>query len=61
MRRPHPTPIRELTSVRYRVAMSIEVDASSDAEAYGYAEKLAELLKSPMVRMAVQGDGIKLA
>ncbi len=41
--------------------MSIEVDASNDAEAYQYAEKLGELLKSPLVRMAVDGDGIKLA
>ena len=41
--------------------MSIEVDARTDSEAYQYAEKLAVLLKSPMVRMAVDGEGIKLA
>ncbi len=41
--------------------MSIEVDASNDAEAYQYAEKLGALLKSPLVRMAVYDDGIKLA
>jgi len=41
--------------------MSIEVDARSDSEAYQYAEKLAGLLKSPMVRMAVDGEGIKLS
>lgn len=41
--------------------MSMEVDASHDAEAFKYAEKLAELLKSPLVRMAVEGKEIKLA
>ena len=41
--------------------MSIEVDAINDAEAYQYAEKLGALLKSPLVRMAVHDDGIKLA
>lgn len=41
--------------------MSIEVSAQSDAEAYQYAEKLAGLLKSPMVRMAVDAEGIRLA
>ena len=41
--------------------MSIEVDANNDAEAYQYAEKLAELLKSPLVRMAANDEGIKLA
>ncbi len=43
------------------MTMSIEVDANNDAEAYQYAEKLGALLKSPLVRMAVDGDGIKLA
>lgn len=46
--------------MRYRIAMSIEVSAISDAEAYQYAEKLAKLLRSPVVRMAVEGDGIRL-
>ncbi len=41
--------------------MSIEVDASNDAEAHQYAEKLGGLLKSPLVRMAAEGEGIKLA
>lgn len=46
--------------MRYRVAMSIEVSANSDAEAYSHAERLAKLLKSPVVRMAVEGEGIRL-
>lgn len=41
--------------------MSIEVDAINDAEAYKSAEALAGLLKSPLVRMAAEGEGIKLA
>jgi hypothetical protein len=47
--------------MRYRVTMSIEVEAQSDAEAYQFAEKLAGLLKSPLVRMAVMDEGIRLA
>jgi len=47
--------------MRYRIAMSIEVNAGSDMEAYQYAEKLAALLKSPMGRMAVESEGIRLA
>lgn len=41
--------------------MSIEVDAANDRQAYEYALKLAELLKSPLVRMAVAGEGIQLS
>ena len=41
--------------------MSIEVEAREDREAYEYAKKLANLLKSPLVRMAVEGEGIRLA
>ncbi len=43
------------------MTMSIEVDAINDAEAYQYAEKLGGLLKSPLVRMAADNEGIKLA
>jgi len=41
--------------------MSIEVEASSDAQAYENAKKLGELLKSPLVRMAVENEGIRLS
>lgn len=41
--------------------MSVEVEARDDREAHGFALKFAELLKSPLVRMAVEGDGIRLA
>jgi len=41
--------------------MSITVDARDDREAYEYAKKLAGLLKSPLVKMAVEGEGIRLS
>ena len=47
--------------MRYRVTMSVEVEARDDREAYEYALKFAELLKSPLVKMAVQGEGIRLS
>lgn len=47
--------------MRYRVLMSIEVEASNDREAYQHAKKMGDLLKSPLVRMAVEGEGIRLA
>lgn len=47
--------------MRYRIAMSIEVNATGDRQAYEYAVKLNELLKTPLVRMAVEGEGIQLS
>lgn len=47
--------------MRYRISMSIAVEARDDRQAYEYATKLAELLKSPLVRMAVQGEEIQLS
>jgi hypothetical protein len=41
--------------------MSIEVEARDDRQAHEYATKFAELLKSPLVRMAVVGEGIQLS
>ena len=41
--------------------MSMEVDARDERQAYEYAKKLRELLKSPLVKMAVEGEGIRLA
>lgn len=51
----------EGTEVRYRVFVSIEIDARSDQEAYEHAMKLGELLKSPFVKMAAQGEGVELS
>lgn len=47
--------------MKYRILMSVEVDAQSDRQALEYAQKLSTLLKSPLVRMAVEGDGIRLS
>lgn len=47
--------------MRYRIAMSIEVEARDDRQAYEYATKLKGLLKSPLVKMAVEGDGVRLS
>jgi hypothetical protein len=45
----------------YRVAMSISIEATDDRQAREYAMKLSKLLKSPFVRIAVEGEGIRLA
>jgi len=47
--------------MRYRVSMSVEVEARDDREAHEFATKFAKLLKSPLVRMTVESDGIRLA
>jgi len=47
--------------MRYRVTMSIEVEAASDRQAHEHAMKLQELLKSPIVRMGVEGAGVRLS
>lgn len=47
--------------MKYRIAMSIAVDARSDREAHEYAVKLAKLLESPLVRMAVEAESIRLS
>lgn len=47
--------------MRYRIVMSVEVEARDDRQAHEYAKKLAGLLKSPLVKMAVEGEGIRLS
>lgn len=47
--------------MRYRVMMSVQVDARDDREAQAYALKLKELLKNPFVRMQLEAEGIRLA
>lgn len=47
--------------MRYRITMSMAVEAPNDRQAHEYALKLAELLKSPLVKMAVSGEGIQLS
>lgn len=47
--------------MRYRIMMSMVVEARDDREAHEYAKKLSDLLKTPLVRMAVDGEGIRLS
>jgi hypothetical protein len=46
---------------KYRITMSMAVEAINDHQAHDYAVKLAELLKSPLVKMAVSNEGIRLS
>ena len=47
--------------MKYRIFMSVVVDAPNDQQAYEYALKLDALLKGPMVRMAAASEGIRLS
>lgn len=47
--------------MRYRVYMSIVIDAPNDRQAYEHALKLDSLLKGPMVQMAAASEGIRLS
>lgn len=47
--------------MRYRILMSIEIEARDDRQAYESAVKFEGLLKNPMVRMAVESEGIQLS
>lgn len=47
--------------MRYRITMSIAVEAGNDRQALYFATKLADLLKTPLVKMAVEGEGIRLS
>lgn len=47
--------------MRYRITMSITVEAGGERQARDQAKKLKELLKGPLVKMAVMGEGIQLS
>jgi len=47
-------------SVRFRILVSIEVDAPSDDQAFENAVKLSKLLKNPILRMQLESEGIRL-
>lgn len=46
--------------MRFRILVSIEVDAGSDQEADEHAKKLSKLLKNPLLRMQLESEGIRL-
>ena len=47
--------------MQYRLLSHLIIETRSREEAVAVAKKLHELLKSPMVRMAIQSEGIRLA
>jgi hypothetical protein len=46
--------------MRYQIFLRVDVIARDDGEAYVHANKLGELLKNPMVKMAIEGEGIRI-
>ncbi len=47
--------------MRHRILVHFVVETRDDRDAAGIAKKLNELLKSSLVRMAIQSEGIQLA
>lgn len=47
--------------MRYRIVLSISVEAPNDRQAHESALKLKELLEGPLVKMGVAGAGIQLS
>lgn len=45
--------------MRYRIFIGVDVEAPDDHKAVDQANKLGGLLKNPMVRMAIEGEGIR--
>jgi hypothetical protein len=46
--------------MRYKILMHVEIDARDDHQAVDHANKLGELLKNPLVKMAIDGEGIRM-
>jgi len=44
----------------HRILVSVDVDSRNDREAVEWAQKLDALLKNPMVRMAIESEGIRV-
>lgn len=47
--------------MRFRVLMGLSVEATDEREAFEFAKRIDELLKSPEAVMLVQLKGIRLA
>ncbi len=45
--------------MKYRIFVAVDVDARDDHQAVDQANKLGELLKNPMVKMAIESEGIR--
>jgi hypothetical protein len=47
--------------MRHKILMHMIVETRDDRDAAEIAKKLDKLLKTPIVRMAIDGEGIRLA
>lgn len=47
--------------MRYKVLMHVMIDARDDRDAHDQANKLVKLLKHPLVRTSITGEGVRLA
>jgi len=46
--------------MRFRVLMEMQIEARTPQEAKEHAVKLKELIKNPLVRITLEGEGVKL-
>jgi hypothetical protein len=47
--------------MRFQVLMAVTIEARTPQEAAAHAVKLKELVKSPIVRIALEGEGVRLS
>ena len=47
-------------AVRFKIFMQVRVDAKDEDQAVDWAKKLSTLLKNPMAKMAIEGEGIRM-
>ena len=45
----------------YRILVHVDVEARDDRQAVDWAKKLDELLRNPLVRAAIEAEGIRVA
>ena len=46
--------------MRFTIFMKVSVDARDARQAVDWAKKFENLLKNPMAKMAIEGEGIKM-
>jgi hypothetical protein len=47
--------------VKFKVLMQMSIEARTPQEAAAHAVKLKDLVKNPLVKMAIAGEGVTLA
>lgn len=45
--------------MKYKIFIAVDVEARDDHQAVDQANKLGDLLKNPMVKMAIESEGIR--